>query len=299
MKHEQLNCFGQALIVGMYQVRARTRIRFSNSILTFFTAQYWLANRYLNGYGVDQNKQEAIRLYRAAASQGYAPAQYSLGNCYRKRDGVEVNKLMAASLFKMAADNGYQYALYGHDLKKLGLNEVIARCVFVIDITQQYLAIVDSLRGVVIESLQRDEQSLENVTADVSAERNEYHKLELHQLYKLDDAEALFQIADRVVHGIGIKENTALAWGENVEFGLNIMIEAACRGHAVALGVCFLRGRGAEKNEVRAIELFRASADREHASGSRTNSHSIFKLNSHNFRSSIQIGRLLFQRLWS
>jgi hypothetical protein len=146
-----------------------------------------------------------------------------------------------------------------------------ARCVFVIDITQQHIAIVDSLRGVV-EPL-RNEQPLESVTADASAERNEYHKLALNQLDKLDDAEALYQIGDRIMHGIGIEEDKKL--------GLGIMIEAARRGHAVALGVCFLRGRGIKRNDARAFELIRASADRGHASGARTNSHSIFKLDSH------------------
>jgi TPR repeat protein len=163
-----------------------------------------------------------------------------------------------------------------------------ARCVFVIDITQQHIAIVDSLQGVVIESLQRGEQPLEDVTADTSLERNEYHKLALHQLGKLGNAEALYQIADRILHGIGVKENGELGWV--------ILDEAARCGHAVALGRCFLRGRGVEQSKARAFELFRASADRGHVSGSRMNSHSIFKLNSHNFHSSILVGRLLSQR---
>ncbi len=127
---------------------------------------------------------------------------------------------------------------------------------------------MDSLRGVVIELLQRE--PLEDVIADASLERNEYHKLALHQLDKLDDAEALYQIGDRITQGIGIKENWNL--------GYCIVIEAARRGHPVALGVCFLKEQGVEKNNARAFDLFRASADRGHASGSRTISHSISNL---------------------
>jgi TPR repeat protein len=111
--------------------------------------------------------------------------------------------------------------------------------------------------------------SLENVPADASLERNEYHKLELYQLNKLDDAEALYQIADRIMEGIGVEENKELGWG--------IVIEAARRGHAVALARCFRYGQGVEKNEARAVDLFRASADRGHASGTRTNLHSNFQ----------------------
>jgi hypothetical protein len=124
--------------------------------------------------------------------------------------------------------------------------------------SQQHLAIVDSLRGVVIESLQRGLFLPEDVTANASLERNEYHKLHLDQLEKLNDAEALYQIGDRLMHGIDIKQNKDL--------GIGLMIEAARRGHAVALGVCFFRGRRVEM-KARAIELLRASADRGHVSG--------------------------------
>ncbi len=133
---------------------------------------------------------------------------------------------------------------------------------------------MELLRGVVIESLQRNEQLLFKVTADASAERNIYHKLTLHQLEKIDDAESLFQVADRIIDGIGIEQNREMGWG--------MMIEAARRGHPVALGACFLFGQGVKKNKAQAIELFRASADRGHASGTRMNSHSNFKLNSYN-----------------
>jgi TPR repeat protein len=132
--------------------------------------------------------------------------------------------------------------------------------------------------------------SIENVTSDASLERNEYHKLALHQLDELDDAEALYQIADRIMNGIGTKKDE--------EQGLGIMSEAARRGHAVALGLCFLHGRGVDRNKARAFQLFRASADRGHASGS----HELaFDLQTPLtiIHSSILVGRMLSQRQWA
>jgi TPR repeat protein len=82
-----------------------------------------LGERYLKGGGAKKNEQEGIRLYRAAAIQGYAKAQYSLGKCYQKREGVEENKFKAVCLLKIAADNGHRRA--SNDLKKLGLNKVM------------------------------------------------------------------------------------------------------------------------------------------------------------------------------
>jgi hypothetical protein len=126
---------------------------------------------------------------------------------------------------------------------------------------------------------------LENVTANALLERSEYHKLSFDQLEKLDDAEALFQRADRLLWGMGINPNEKLADG--------FMIEAARRGHPLALGVCFLRGKGLDMNETRGVELLQASADRGYASGSRMNSHSIFQTHS-----SVLVGLLLSLRLW-
>jgi hypothetical protein len=103
--------------------------------------------------------------------------------------------------------------------------------------------------------------SLEDVTADASLERNEYHKLSLDQLEKLDDAEALYQRADRMMWGIKTERN--------LKHGLTVIIEAARRGHAVALGVCFLEGQGVKMRKRLGAELLRGSAERGHASGSR------------------------------
>ncbi len=144
------------------------------------------------------------------------------------------------------------------------------------DVVQQQLEIAIALRHHVIEMIQTGEQPLENVTADASLERNEYQKLELRHLARLDDAEALYQIADRLVNGVGTLVD--------IRLGRYLMIEAARRGHPVALGVCFLHRFGVVKNKPRAVELFRASADRGHASGTHTNSHFDFQFSRLFFR---------------
>ncbi len=118
------NCFEQALIVGMHQVRMNSHSIFKLHSQSF-TAQFLLGECYLNGNGLAENKQEAIRLYRAAAFQGYPQAQYLLGKCYRDGNGVEKNELIAACLFKTAEDNGYQLA--PNELRKLCFYQVIAR----------------------------------------------------------------------------------------------------------------------------------------------------------------------------
>ncbi len=68
------------------------------------------------------NKQEAIRLFRAAAFQGYAPAQFDLGMCHLAGSGVEKNKLMAACLFKITADPTKIFEYFAFDLKQVMLD---------------------------------------------------------------------------------------------------------------------------------------------------------------------------------
>ena len=62
---------------------------------------------YSNGYGVTQDKSEAVRWYREAAEQGYANAQYNLGAMYYNGEGVRQDKSEAVKWFRKAAEQGY------------------------------------------------------------------------------------------------------------------------------------------------------------------------------------------------
>jgi TPR repeat protein len=102
--------------------------------------------------------------------------------------------------------------------------------------------------------------SLGNIVADPSFERGHYHQLATSELDKLDDAEALFERGRRLRYGIGVAEDKGV--------GLKLIIESAKLGHPVALAYCFATGQGTKQNVYRAFELYRASAERGHASGS-------------------------------
>jgi TPR repeat protein len=67
---------------------------------------------YANGTGVATNETEAVRLYRLASDQGYAPAQNNLGAMYKDGRGVRKNDAESVRLFRLAADQGYANAQY-------------------------------------------------------------------------------------------------------------------------------------------------------------------------------------------
>ncbi len=81
---------------------------------------------------------------------------------------------------------------------------------------------------------------LENVTADASAERYECDKLHFDQLEKLDDVEALFNTALRLLHAGALKNHG---------------------GAQFVLGKCYKQGEGVEENRLTAISLFKMAAD--------------------------------------
>jgi TPR repeat protein len=103
--------------------------------------------------------------------------------------------------------------------------------------------------------------SLASVVPGPTLEKNDYHRLSWAELAKLDDAEAIFQKGVRMLFGLGVEIDEDACWA--------FIIEAARRGHSVALAGCFHLGKGTEPDPVRAVELYQQSAARGHPMGSR------------------------------
>jgi TPR repeat protein len=59
---------------------------------------------------VPQDYQEALKWYRPAAEQGYAPAQYSLGVAYERGQGVPQDYREAVKWYRRAAAQGNELA---------------------------------------------------------------------------------------------------------------------------------------------------------------------------------------------
>ncbi len=57
-----------------------------------------------------QDYEEAVKWYRLAAAQGYAPAQFSLGLAYEKGKGVRQDYQQAVKWYRLAAAQGNEFA---------------------------------------------------------------------------------------------------------------------------------------------------------------------------------------------
>jgi len=75
-------------------------------------AAYEVALRHLEGRGLPQSLEEAVRWLDRAARAGLAPAQFRLGNLYEKGQGVKKNLDTAQRLYLAAANKGNAKAMH-------------------------------------------------------------------------------------------------------------------------------------------------------------------------------------------
>jgi len=91
------------------------------------TAQCHLGFLYENGFFGDPNDQEAVYWYRKAADQCLANGQFRLGACYQLGKGVEQDWEEAARLFELAAKLGHTDAAHClADLREMGVTPAVS-----------------------------------------------------------------------------------------------------------------------------------------------------------------------------
>ncbi len=75
-------------------------------------AQLYLGIMYWSGMGVPLDDEEAVKWYRLSADQGHRDAQFLLGTMYSSGNGVSQNHSEAARWFRMSADQGMSDAQF-------------------------------------------------------------------------------------------------------------------------------------------------------------------------------------------
>ena len=123
---------------------------------------------YANGYGVSEDKSEALRWWRKAADQGYIKAEFRLGVAYDLGDGVPKDEAEAARWYRKAADQGYaeaQFSLGAAYRDGAGVRKDNAEAYFWLS-----LAATGKVEGMKQEDLAkaRDEQAFHLTKAELS-----------------------------------------------------------------------------------------------------------------------------------
>ncbi len=63
---------------------------------------------YRDGTGVEQDYNEAFRLFRLSADQGFPVALFAVGDCYYLGTGVEKDLQAAGEWYQKSMDAGYE-----------------------------------------------------------------------------------------------------------------------------------------------------------------------------------------------
>ena len=75
-------------------------------------AQNNLGRMYYEGQGVPEDNKTALKWYRLAVEKGYAEAQYNLGKMYQKGNGVPKDYKTALKWYRLAAEQGESSAQF-------------------------------------------------------------------------------------------------------------------------------------------------------------------------------------------
>jgi TPR repeat protein len=183
----------------------------------YAVAQNNIGAMYDKGQGVAQNDQEALKWFRLAATQGYATAQNNIGGMYVKGQGVAQNYQEALKWYRLAAAQGLADAQY-----RIGGMYLLGR-----------------------EVAQNDQEALK------------WFRLAAAQWH----ADAQHGIGAMYLSGRGVIQNDqeALKW---------FRLAATQQGHAGAqygIGAIYLLGREVAQNDQEALKWFRLAAAQGHA----------------------------------
>ncbi len=202
--------------------------------------------------GVTNDFVEAVKWFRKAADQNYAPAQYELGICYAAGQGVKKDDAKAAECYLKAANQNlavaqYNLGVYYRDGQGVAKDEEEA-VIWFRKAADQNLAIAQYNLGVCYDSGQ-------GVAKDYLKAVKWYRKAVEQNL-----AYAQCNLGAHYEHGAGVLKNhvEAVKWYR----------KAADQNYVLAqynLGSCYANGQGVAKDEAEAVKWYRKAADQNHA----------------------------------
>ena len=101
LTEEGISHFNATEYAAAYRCFKEAAEKYNNDV-----AQRYMGEIYFNGYGVEQDYEEAVKWYSKAAEQGDADAQNNLGYCYYFGEGVEQDYEEAVKWYTKAAEQG-------------------------------------------------------------------------------------------------------------------------------------------------------------------------------------------------
>ena len=247
-------------------------------------AAMFLANLYNEGNGIDKDEEKAFTLYKFAAENGVDASYLALGMCYLNGTGTERNVDFAKCWFEKAKENGIEdadkYINYVNKILNSGNLEVLP--------FEELKVLADEGNADAQFTVYRAYLKGENVEKDAdkaviylkkAAENNHPVALGIFAEFILGDGNIndaisylersanLGNLYAKYKLGVLLLDGFNSGPIDKIK-GFNFINEAAESGLTEAenqLGVCYMLGNGAERNEEIAVEWFRKAAEKGYA----------------------------------
>lgn len=228
-----------------------------SSDLGYSKAQAELGALFMNGakeYGITQDKNKAIELFKESSGQGDASGEYYLGLCYENGYGVVIDTDKAMQLFYDSAQKGYAPAK-----ARMGYAYLIGE-----GVTVDYRTAYEYLE----EAANQGNAYAIGKLADmyyygVGVEENNNTAIDLYKKgVDLEDTYCMTQLARMYQMG----------YGASIDY--NLMYKyykmAADKDDPTGqcgVGLCYMQGYGVSKNPNTAFSWFKKAADQDDAYG--------------------------------
>ena len=218
------------------------------------TAAYLTAICYAYGQGTEKDSIKAFTLYRSAANSGIVPALHQLATCYKDGNGTKKENSLALKYYTLAADSGSvrSMSVLAKSYEDGILSEKSPEKAI-----EWYKRAAEKEEPYAMYKVARMHEYNDSVEGKKKKELRESETIKLYtRAAELRNVQAQMKLAEFYGNGRYVKKNKKQRFDWLLHAANNGMMEAQEQ-----VGMCFEKGRGAEKNDKKAYKYYKLAAE--------------------------------------
>ena len=217
-------------------------------------AMFYTGVCYTNGEGVEKSPEKAFRMFRSAANGKNIPAMHNLANCYMQGIGTLKNDAQALQWYTAAADSGFvrSMSVLAKSYEDGILSEKSPEKAI-----EWYKRAAKKEEPYAMYKVARMHEHNDSVEGKKKKELRESETIKLYtRAATLRNPQAQMKLAEFYGNGRYVKKNKKQRFDWLLHAANNGMMEAQEQ-----VGMCFEKGRGAEKNDKKAYKYYKLAAE--------------------------------------
>ena len=218
------------------------------------TAIYLTAVCCSNGQGTEKDSIKAFSLYRSAANCGVAAAIHQLATCYKDGNGTEKNPSLALKYYTEAADSGFVRSI---SMLAKSYEEGILTSKDSDKAIEWYKRAAEKEEPYAMYKVARMYEHDDSIAGKKGKALRESQTIKLYtRAAELRNPQAQMKLAEFYGNGRYVKKDKKKRFEWLLHAANNGMMEAQEQ-----VGMCFEKGRGAEKNDKKAYKYYKLAAE--------------------------------------